>query len=395
MIPVYTFAIMFGACLLVFALYQFVHRNDKDFGDNRIVIISDNGEKRIVPTNDGTVKALLKELDIKIDKGDRVEPALATKIDQDQFRINIYRAVPIEVVDGGQKTFAFSAAATPRSVATEIGEKLYAEDKLKSIPSDSFMRDGAIGARVVIDRATPVNLNLYGTPTVMRTHAKTFGELLKEKKIKLAKGDEVTPSLNTPLAENVQVAIVRNGTRVQSETLEIAMPVQAISDDNLAYGTSAVRQAGSPGKKLVTYQVELKNNQIVSKKAIQEVVTVQPVTQVMVVGTSLSGIKGDMARAGISPSDYTYADYIISHESGWCPTKIQGQHGGCPPLVGEVPSYGGYGLCQSTPGSKMATAGADWRTNPVTQLRWCTGYANSRHGGWAGAYNFWIRNHWW
>jgi hypothetical protein len=43
----------------------------------------------------------------------------------------------------------------------------------------------------------------------------------------------------------------------------------------------------------------------------------------------------------------------------------------------------------------MATAGADWQTNPVTQLRWCHSYAQRRHGGWAGAYNYWLAHHNW
>lgn len=145
----------------------------------------------------------------------------------------------------------------------------------------------------------------------------------------------------------------------------------------------------------MTYEINIVNNVETGRKVIQKVVTKTPVTQIAVVGTSLSGIKGDMALAGIAPGDYQYADYIISHESGWCPTKAQGQWGGCPPYAGYVPATGGYGLCQSTPGSKMASAGADWATNPVTQLRWCSGYAKSRYGGWAAAYSHWLSTHSW
>jgi hypothetical protein len=178
-------------------------------------------------------------------------------------------------------------------------------------------------------------------------------------------------------------------------TEDISMPVQSIPDGTLAYGTSAVRQQGSPGQQVVTYQVSLNNNVETGRSILQKVVTRQPVTQIVVTGTSLSGIKGDMALAGIAPGDYNYADYIISRESGWCPTKAQGQYGGCPPFSGSVPSYGGYGLCQSTPGGKMASAGADWATNPVTQLRWCSGYAHSRYGSWGAAYSHWVSYHNW
>lgn len=86
-----------------------------------------------------------------------------------------------------------------------------------------------------------------------------------------------------------------------------------------------------------------------------------------------------MAAAGISSSDYGYVDYIVNKESGW---RVNASNGST------------WGLCQSLPGSKMASAGADWETNPVTQLRWCNSYA-TRYGGWAGSYSAWLSQHWW
>lgn len=100
-------------------------------------------------------------------------------------------------------------------------------------------------------------------------------------------------------------------------------------------------------------------------------------------GGNLSSSKeAIMSSAGISASDYQYVDYIIKKESGWNATA-------------DNPMSSAYGLCQSLPGSKMASAGSDWATNPVTQMKWCNGYAKGRYGSWASAYNFWITNHWW
>ena len=45
------------------------------------------------------------------------------------------------------------------------------------------------------------------------------------------------------------------------------------------------------------------------------------------------------------------------------------------------PRSGAYGIPQALPASKMASAGADWRTNPVTQVRWGIAYIASRYGG--------------
>ena len=96
-----------------------------------------------------------------------------------------------------------------------------------------------------------------------------------------------------------------------------------------------------------------------------------------------SGSKADWMRAaGISDSDFGYVDYIISHESGWNYRAVNR-------------SSGAYGLPQSLPAGKLASAGADWRDNPVTQLRWANNYAVGRYGSWGGAYRFWVTNHWW
>jgi soluble lytic murein transglycosylase-like protein len=85
-----------------------------------------------------------------------------------------------------------------------------------------------------------------------------------------------------------------------------------------------------------------------------------------------------MAAAGIAESDWGYVDYIVSHESGWNPNATNKSSGAC-------------GLVQALPCSKVPGNGYD----PVDNLRWGTGYASSRYGGWAGAYAFWSKNHWW
>ncbi|MBO8190885.1 transglycosylase SLT domain-containing protein [Streptomyces oryzae] len=67
---------------------------------------------------------------------------------------------------------------------------------------------------------------------------------------------------------------------------------------------------------------------------------------------------------------------IVERESGWNVTA-------------ENPSSGAYGLVQALPGSKMASAGADWRTNPATQIKWGLQYMKSTYGSPCGAWSFW------
>jgi len=234
---------------------------------------------------------------------------------------------------------------------------------------------------VIISRATPIALNLYGEPLTIRTQAKTVGELLKEKHIKLGKDDSVQPVAETALSAGSQIFILRQGTKITSVTEDIAMPEEVITDPSLAMGTSAVRQQGSPGQKVITYQLNLQNGKEISRQPIQTVVTREAVKQVVVRGASLSGIKGNMALAGIAAGDYDYVDYVITHESHWNPAALNA--GGC------------AGLGQACPGSKLAAACPSWQTDPVCQLKFFNKYAVDRYGGWAGAYQKKVSAGWW
>ncbi|HUC89664.1 MAG TPA: ubiquitin-like domain-containing protein [Patescibacteria group bacterium] len=367
--------------------------------DTHIVIISHDKKEQVVPTRATTVKEVLDKSNVQVRQGDVVEPALSAKIDTDNFRINVYRAVPVTIVDGGHKTFTYSAATTPRSIVKQAGIQVYPEDNLELLPTDNFLTEGSIGQRVVIERATPVNVNVYGTAVQMRTRSTTVGALMTERGLKLEPSDTLQPTASTPITANMQIFLLRKGTKIITEEQAIPMPVETVDDSSLTFGTTAIRQQGSDGKKLITYQVETQNNVEVSRKQIQEVVTVQPVTQINARGKAVeipSDKQAVMAAAGISSGDYAYVDYIISHESGWCPTKLQGQAGYCPPYApSSIPSGLGYGLGQATPGSKMASFGADWQTSAVTQLRWATSYADARFGSWGAAYNYWTEHHNW
>ena len=86
-----------------------------------------------------------------------------------------------------------------------------------------------------------------------------------------------------------------------------------------------------------------------------------------------------MAAAGIAESDWGYVDYVVSRESGWNPNATNSSSGAC-------------GLVQALPCSKVPGGNG---YDPVANLIWANGYATGRYGSWAGAYDFWINNHWW
>ncbi|MGX7109657.1 LysM peptidoglycan-binding domain-containing protein [Facklamia miroungae] len=81
-----------------------------------------------------------------------------------------------------------------------------------------------------------------------------------------------------------------------------------------------------------------------------------------------------VAEKGISDLEKGYWEAIINRESGW---NIYAQNS----------SSGAYGLPQALPGSKMASHGADWQSNPYTQLAWMYDYMVSRYGSISGAWS--------
>lgn len=88
-----------------------------------------------------------------------------------------------------------------------------------------------------------------------------------------------------------------------------------------------------------------------------------------------------MAQQIVGSGQFQCFSNIVDHESGW---DYQASN----------PSSGAYGLVQALPGSKMASAGDDWRTNPATQIKWGLNYMNDRYGSPCGAWEFWQANNW-
>uniref|UniRef100_A0AAU2VNE1 Transglycosylase SLT domain-containing protein n=1 Tax=Streptomyces sp. NBC_00008 TaxID=2903610 RepID=A0AAU2VNE1_9ACTN len=87
-----------------------------------------------------------------------------------------------------------------------------------------------------------------------------------------------------------------------------------------------------------------------------------------------------MARQIVPADQFQCFSNIVDHESTWN-YRVSN------------PSSGAYGLVQALPGSKMASAGADWQTNPATQIKWGLSYMNGRYGSPCGAWSFWLQHH--
>ncbi len=96
---------------------------------------------------------------------------------------------------------------------------------------------------------------------------------------------------------------------------------------------------------------------------------------------SVRGLGQKMAAArGWTGIQWQCLDSLWTHESGW---SVSAQN-----------ASGAFGIPQASPGSKMAAAGSDWRTDPATQIAWGLGYIAGAYGSPCGAWSFW-QSHFW
>jgi hypothetical protein len=86
-----------------------------------------------------------------------------------------------------------------------------------------------------------------------------------------------------------------------------------------------------------------------------------------------------MLEAGFPIAEFPCLNNVFNKESGW-------NHRAANP-------NGAYGIPQAFPGSKMSSAGSDWKTNPATQIKWGLGYIKGRYKTPCGAWSHWQSAH--
>lgn len=302
-----------------------------DTEDHHITIY-DQGKKLTVKTDAITVDEALQRAGYELADTDIVEPSKTTLINRDNFFINIYRSRPVIVTDGKLKMHVDTASYDPRTIAEAAGFSVYDGDEIKLVENTSFLE--------------------AGISTVYQ--------------------------------------ITRNGG--QTVTVESAIPFaeETKQDTSLQPGETKVTQEGEEGRKVAKYLVQFVDGEEVSRELISEEVAKEPVNKITSVGSAkaASNIRPEWEtcanwarQAGVSETDLSDALTLIYHESG-CRTGATNT------------SSGAYGIPQALPGSKMASVGSDWETNPVTQIKWMAKYVTGRYGGWSQAMSFWWAHHW-
>ncbi len=237
--------------------------------------------------------------------------------------LRVQRAIPITVDDGTVPFIIRTTAETVGEALREAEITLYLGDRVQPSMGSQL----SAGLSVFIERSTPVSLQVDGRSIRTRTRGRTVADALAEMKIGIAGADRVSPPLASPLVDNVAIEITRVSEEVLVSEQIIPFETVFEPDPNLALDTQQVVNAGAPGINRQRFRVHYENGEEVSRtredswvaqEATRRVVAygqrIDPQTAVMPDGTQITywrkfrayASSYSAATAGVPRSSPTY-----------------------------------------------------------------------------------------
>lgn len=196
--------------------------------EEHFVTFFDDGKKLTIKTTARTVKEALDKAGYEVSVGDKVEPSYDTKIDTNNFFINIYRARPAVVKVGANEKYIMTASSGARAIVEEAGFIVYDGDEINVVDNANFLETGVA----------------------------------------------------------VVYEVKRNGGRTMTVETEIPFSERTVKDYNLAPGQREIKQYGEVGMKVSNYEVLYVDGKEVSRELISENTIREPVERVIAVGAS-------------------------------------------------------------------------------------------------------------
>jgi len=341
-----------------------------------------------------TVDDVLASDSLDVDPQDQVFPSPESTVsDGDLIVVRTVRDVQVEI-DGTVQTIQ-SSARTVGEVLDELGDRAAGADV-------SASRSAEVGREpLVITTPKTVTLAVDGQQLPISSTEGTVRELLLTAGVVLDSDDTVTldpppvsvaaaastaeataAALDAATVDGMVVTIGRAATDTSSTQEVLPYATQEVEDATLPVGKTKVAQKGVLGQALTTYAVTVVDGVETGREVVARRVTVEPQDEIVAVGTlevpdpALVVVDPGSARAiaqtmvadrGWGSEQFACLDSLWQKESGW-------------KVTADNPSSSAYGIPQALPGSKMASAGADWQTNAATQIAWGLGYISDRYG---------------
>ncbi|MBE7699713.1 G5 domain-containing protein [Oerskovia sp. Sa1BUA8] len=334
-----------------------------------------DGEITTVSTFAGSVEGLLAEEGVRVTDKDLVAPAVDAALSNGADVVVRYgREVTVQT-DGQQSDVWLTALDADEALDTLADRGT----DVRLVASRSGA-DGRPELGVTLDADGPVNVVVDGQTVVAPDGSIGIDALLDQQGIVLGEHDRVSVARDETADPAVSVVV----HRVVVTDVPTVTPIPfetTVQEDPNVYADEAptVAQEGVEGTRTTVERVTTVDGVEESRELVSDAVTAEPVARVVVQGTKArpsgpeaAGSAKETARQlvaarGWGSEQFQCLDRLWTKESNW---NYQATNS----------SSGAYGIPQSLPGSKMASAGADWRTNPATQITWGLDYIAASYG---------------
>lgn len=182
--------------------------------------------------------------------------------------------------------------------------------------------------------------------------------------------------ISAPALTHVQAQPVAHTVAYDGPPIWGIPPEVDPADQAVAHQVAAHAQLVTLQRRAHRAEVRARARREAARRAALAAAQAAPSPSHTVVTASSSGSWESIVEAQTDPSSASCAISIFTRESGG---NVEATN----------PSSGAYGIPQALPGSKMASAGADWQTSATTQIRWGLGYMTATYGSPCAAWAHW------
>lgn len=320
------------------------------------LVVDVNGDKVELATFAKDVDGVLQAAGVQVGEEDIVSPAPSESV-ADGDEISVRTAKPVAVsIDGEQQQLSTTDLTVSdllnnlQGVNPGVAVKSGEDD----VDKDAQLKDG-MDLEVVSPKI--IKINDGGKNTYTKIAAKTVGDVLKERGIKLGEDDRVFPAKEEKVTEGMSIKVERIDIQTEDVTEEFDAEPNFVDDPELEAGAEEVREQGEKGKREITRKVVLKNGKKESEEVIKDEVVVGPKPATIARGTKQAEPEpqgGNSGAAAPAVADGSVWDAIAQCESNgnWSINTGNGFSGG---LQFAPSTWAGLGGTEYAPEAWQAT----------------------------------------
>lgn len=270
---------IFSVVLLIFAVFSAGCSKDVSIritdGDLTVESIAKVGS---------LIGDIISDAGMKLAEKDEVQPSPDTKLTENINIITVKRYAKVNVDFNGKKTEVELVGGKVSDALKKAGITL--KDGMKVDPAEeTFLKNGITIKVTIPEKEIKVKVTADGKTKEYSTTCKTVEDLLKKENITLDEDDELSVKNDAKLKDQMEIVIKRIEYKEEKKTEKVSYGTVEEYDSSMDAGNSKLTREGQTGEKEVTYKVKYADGKEVSREAVSEKVTKQPVDEIITYGT--------------------------------------------------------------------------------------------------------------